>query len=75
MLAALNVLALLGVIVLANAFIYKVLPDVKLSWRDVWPGSISCYLSNGCRRAGDRACILSWVESAQPSRRPVRLLS
>lgn len=39
-LAALNVLALLGVIVLANAFINKVLPDVKLSWRDVWLGAI-----------------------------------
>ena len=39
-LAALNVLALLGVIVLANAFIYKVLPDVKLTWRDIWPGSV-----------------------------------
>jgi membrane protein len=37
----LNVLALLGVIVVANAFIYKVLPDVKLAWRDVWPGSIA----------------------------------
>jgi len=39
-LAALNVLTLLAVIVLANAFINKVLPDVKLSWRDVWPGAI-----------------------------------
>jgi membrane protein len=36
----LNVLALLGIIILANAFIYKILPDVKLAWRDVWPGSI-----------------------------------
>jgi len=39
-LAAFNVLALMGVIVLANAFIYKVLPDVKLAWRDIWPGSV-----------------------------------
>ena len=31
----------LGVIVLANAFIYKVLPDVKLAWRDVWLGSVA----------------------------------
>jgi membrane protein len=37
----LNVLSLLGVIVVANAFIYKVLPDVKLAWRDVWPGAIA----------------------------------
>lgn len=41
LLSALNVLALLGVIVLANAFIYKVLPDVNLAWRDVWPGSVA----------------------------------
>jgi membrane protein len=37
----LNVLALLGIIILTNAFIYKILPDVKLAWRDVWPGSIA----------------------------------
>jgi uncharacterized BrkB/YihY/UPF0761 family membrane protein len=37
----LEIIALIGAIVLANAFIYKVLPDVKLSWRDVWPGSIT----------------------------------
>jgi membrane protein len=34
------ILALLAVVVLANAFVYKVLPDVKLAWRDVWFGSI-----------------------------------
>jgi membrane protein len=39
--STLNVLALLGVVVLANAFIYKVLPDVKLAWRDVWPGALA----------------------------------
>jgi len=39
LLSILNILALLGVTVLANAFIYKVLPDVKLAWRDVWPGA------------------------------------
>jgi membrane protein len=38
--SVLNILALLGVIVLANAFVYKVLPDVKLAWRDIWFGSI-----------------------------------
>jgi len=43
-LSALNILALLGIIVLANAFIYKVLPDVKLAWRDVWPGSVATTL-------------------------------
>lgn len=42
--SVLNVLALLGVIVLATAFIYKVLPDVKLVWRDVWPGSLAATL-------------------------------
>ena len=36
---ALELLALFGANVLASAFIYKVLPDVKISWRDVWPGS------------------------------------
>lgn len=42
--SALNIIALLGVIVLANAFIYKVLPDVKIAWRDVWFGSIAATL-------------------------------
>jgi membrane protein len=41
LLSVLNVLVLLGVIVLANAFVYKVLPDVKLAWRDVWPGAVA----------------------------------
>ncbi len=40
LLSTLNVIALLSLIVLANAFINKILPDVKLAWRDVWPGSI-----------------------------------
>ncbi len=39
--SVLNILALLAVIALANAFIYKVLPDVKIRWRDVWFGSIA----------------------------------
>jgi membrane protein len=38
--SVLNILALLAVVVLANAFVYKVLPDVKLAWRDVWFGSL-----------------------------------
>ncbi len=41
LISVLNLLVLLGVIVLANAFIYKVLPDVKIAWRDVWPGSLA----------------------------------
>jgi len=41
LLSYLNILALLGIIILATAFMYKVLPDVKLTWRDVWPGSIA----------------------------------
>jgi membrane protein len=36
-----NMLALFGLVVLAFAFIYKVLPDLKVTWRDVWPGSIT----------------------------------
>jgi membrane protein len=43
-LSVLNIITLLGLIVLANAFIYKVLPDIKLSWRDVWPGSVAATL-------------------------------
>jgi membrane protein len=39
-LAILNAVALLAVIALANIFIYKILPDVKLAWRDVLPGSV-----------------------------------
>jgi membrane protein len=41
LLVALEFLTFLGAIVLANAFIYKVLPDVKLSWRDVWLGALA----------------------------------
>jgi membrane protein len=44
LLPVLNVLTLLGVIALANAFIYKVLPDVKLTWRDVWTGAAAATL-------------------------------
>ena len=44
LLLTINILALLGIYVLAHAFIYKVLPDVKLTWRDVWPGSIAATL-------------------------------
>ncbi len=44
LLSVLNVFALLALIVLANAFINKVLPDVKLTWRDVWPGSVASTL-------------------------------
>jgi membrane protein len=37
---ALNVLISLGVITLLFAMIYKVLPDVKLAWSDVWVGGL-----------------------------------
>ena len=40
LISILNILALIAVVMLANAFVYKVLPDVKLAWRDVWFGSI-----------------------------------
>lgn len=40
----LNLFALLGIITLAIAFIYKVLPDVKLTWQDTWPGSVAATL-------------------------------
>lgn len=43
-LSVLNVCVLLGLIVLANAFTNKVLPDVKIAWRDVWPGSVAAAL-------------------------------
>src|SRR5581483_11321726 len=35
-----NVLVSLGVITLMFAMIYKVLPDVKIAWRDVWIGAV-----------------------------------
>jgi membrane protein len=37
-------LTLFGLLVLAFAFVYKVLPDLKLTWRDVWLGSITATL-------------------------------
>jgi membrane protein len=37
---ALNVVVSLAVITLLFAMIYKVLPDVKLAWRDVWVGGL-----------------------------------
>jgi membrane protein len=43
-LITINTIALLGIYIMAHAFIYKVLPDVKLTWRDVWPGSIAATL-------------------------------
>jgi membrane protein len=42
--SVLNILALLAVVFLAHAFAYKVLPDVKLAWRDVWSGSVAATL-------------------------------
>jgi membrane protein len=37
---AVNVVVSLGVITLLFAMIYKVLPDVKLAWSDVWVGAL-----------------------------------
>ena len=37
---ALNVIVSLAVVTLLFAMLYKVLPDVKLEWRDVWVGSV-----------------------------------
>jgi membrane protein len=37
---ALNVIVSLAVVTLLFAMIYKMLPDVKLEWRDVWVGAI-----------------------------------
>jgi membrane protein len=37
---AVNVVVSLGVVTLLFAMIYKVLPDVKLAWRDVWVGGL-----------------------------------
>jgi membrane protein len=36
----LNFLVLVGVIILSNAFLFKVLPEVKITWRDVFPGAL-----------------------------------
>jgi membrane protein len=47
MLAVVDILAVISVITLANAFVYKVLPDVKITWRDVWPGSVLAALLMG----------------------------
>lgn len=35
-----NILVSLGVITLLFALVYKVLPDVRLGWRDVWVGAL-----------------------------------
>lgn len=35
-----NFAALFALMVLAFALLYKILPDIKISWRDVWLGSI-----------------------------------
>jgi membrane protein len=44
LLSIFNILALLGVIVLTNAFTYKILPDVKITWHDVWLGAMTATL-------------------------------
>ena len=47
LLAVVDILAIFCVITLANAFVYKVLPDVRITWRDVWPGSALAALLMG----------------------------
>jgi membrane protein len=44
LLSALNLIGLMAVVILAIAFIYKFLPDVKVVWRDVWVGSVAAAL-------------------------------
>jgi len=44
LLSALNLIGLMAVVILAIAFIYKFLPDVKVAWRDVWLGSVATAL-------------------------------
>ncbi len=38
--AALNLLVSFGVVTLLFALVYRVLPDVRLAWRDVWLGAV-----------------------------------
>ena len=38
-LAVLDWLTLFGLIALAFALLYKILPNAKITWRDVWPGA------------------------------------
>jgi membrane protein len=46
---AVNVLVSFGVITLLFAMVYRVLPDVQLTWRDVWLGAVvtACLFSVG----------------------------
>jgi membrane protein len=39
-LALLDWLTLFGLLALSFALLYKLLPDVDLAWRDVWPGAV-----------------------------------
>ena len=39
-LALINWFMLFGIITFSLALIYKILPDKKFAWRDVWPGSV-----------------------------------
>ena len=64
--------ALFGLIILANAFMYKVLPDVKLTWREMsgLDRSVRGFDGLGGLVIG---CISNWAESVQHSRQPARL--
>jgi membrane protein len=37
----LNLVVTLGVITILFAMIFKVLPDVRIKWKDIWPGAIA----------------------------------
>ncbi len=47
LLAVVNIITIFCLISLANAFVNKVLPDVKITWRDVLPGSLLAALLMG----------------------------
>jgi membrane protein len=36
-----NLVITLGIITILFAFIFKVLPDVRIKWKDIWPGAIA----------------------------------
>jgi membrane protein len=40
LLVILDMLTILGIFAVAHAFYYKILPDIKIAWKDVWIGSI-----------------------------------
>jgi membrane protein len=41
LLYVINLIITLGIITILFAFIFKVLPDVRIKWKDIWPGAIA----------------------------------